>query len=200
MSHYFLLAVSVKIFFFILLFKLFFWLNVSRHFFKNKLFGYEKNYICGVTFSTPGNQGATFSIDQELGHLILEQPLLHQNTREYLLLVRAMDHAHKPKSASIPVRITVRSSLNIPPSWTGAKLPRVVELSEWALPSTVVAMVTAASPPSLHYEIVSGNSAEESFVVSPSSGVLSLNTPLDYETNNFYNLTIKATNTVCIAL
>ncbi|KAB7505675.1 Fat-like cadherin-related tumor suppressor-like protein [Armadillidium nasatum] len=143
-----------------------------------------------------GNQGATFTIDSELGHIILLEPLLQTKTKEFLLLVRAMDHAHKPKSSSIPVRILVKPSLDVPPTWDGSSVPRVIELSEWTSPNTVIAIVAALSPPSLMYEIESGNTVEEAFTVSPSSGVLTLNYPLDYEVLNFYNITIKATNSV----
>ena len=167
--------------------------------------------------SSSGNSGGVFSIDPSLGIIRLAQsldrgPSVHGG--EYLVLVRATDHAPLPRSASLPVRITVALARDALPTFTRAA-PRVsadllrrtdaatvVELSEWAIRGTAVAIVAATAPrTALYYEIIGGNSGgpEASgvlFAVTPSSGVVSLAGQLDREACAWYNLTITATNTV----
>ena len=41
-----------------------------------------------------------------------------------------------------------------------------------------------------------GGNTGGAFAISPSSGVVSLASPLDYETTAWYNLTVEATNMV----
>lgn len=136
---------------------------------------------------------------------------------EYLVLVRATDHAPQPRSASLPVRITVTMSVDTPPSWSlssnnvihhSKHLPRsqvrsVIEVSEWASRGSIIASAAATAPKtSLHYQISGGNSAngddeqEGMFAITSSSGVLSLAAQLDREKCSWYNLTISATNLV----
>lgn len=85
---------------------------------------------------------------------------------------------------------------------------QVVEVSEWAPRGTAVAIATVTSPrSSMHYTILDGNSPldgneEGMFLITPSSGVISLATLLDREKCPFYNLTVSATNSVsalCVA-
>lgn len=142
-----------------------------------------------------GNAGGIFSIEPSLGVVSLTRPLMESEPSEYLLLVRAMDHASQARAASVPVRVMVTSSPDAPPSWQGEDTPRVVEVGEWMATGSAVARLTASSPSSLHYTLTGGND-EGVFMVSPASGVVSLATPLDYETTAWYNLTITATNLV----
>ncbi|XP_071532452.1 fat-like cadherin-related tumor suppressor homolog isoform X3 [Panulirus ornatus] len=140
-----------------------------------------------------GNAGGIFSIHPSLGVVRLTRPLMESEPSEYLLLVRAMDHASQARAASVPVRVMVTSSPDAPPSWQGDDTPRVVEVGEWIATGSAVARLTASSPSSLHYTLTGGND-EGVFMVSPASGVVSLAAPLDYETTAWYNLTITATN------
>ena len=64
-------------------------------------------------------------MDTSTGVLHLARSLVHSDISEYLLLVRAMDHASQPKAASVPVRIQVTSSPDVPPSWAGTPMPKV---------------------------------------------------------------------------
>ncbi|XP_063862581.1 fat-like cadherin-related tumor suppressor homolog isoform X4 [Scylla paramamosain] len=139
-----------------------------------------------------GNAGGIFSIDSALGVISLTRTLLEAEPSEYLLLVRAMDHAIQAKAASVPVRVIVTSSQNSPPSWEENN-PKVVEVGEWVAVGTGLARITASSPSSLHYSLTSGND-NSPFIISPASGVVSVATPLDYESTSWYNLTITATN------
>ena len=165
-----------------------------------------------------GNSGGVFSIDPERGIIRLAIRLSSSPTKEYLILVRAADHhVPHPRSASLPVRITVTMATDVPPSWTKAlhfpSIPsqrstptrnfaaQVIEVSEWAPRGTVVAVVAVATPTwSLQYEIAESGFAENCpnnlFVVTPSSGVLSLAGQLDREKCDWYNITVTATTAV----
>ena len=68
-------------------------------------------------------------MDSNTGVLHLARSLVHSDISEYLLLVRAMDHAAQPKAASVPVRIQVTSSPDVPPSWAGTPMPKVEYIS-----------------------------------------------------------------------
>lgn len=148
-----------------------------------------------VAFPCPsGNAGGIFNIDTALGVISLTRTLAEAQPPEYLLLVRATDHAAQARAASVPVRVMVTASQSSPPSWQGNK-PHVEEVGEWVAVGTALARVTASSPSALHYSLTGGNE-HSAFVISPASGVVSVATPLDYETTSWYNLTITATNLV----
>ncbi|XP_050706594.1 protocadherin Fat 3-like [Eriocheir sinensis] len=146
-----------------------------------------------VAFPCPsGNAGGIFNMDTALGVISLTRTLAEAQPQEYLLLVRATDHAAQARAASVPVRVMVTASQSSPPSWQGNK-PHVEEVGEWVAVGTALARVTASSPSALHYSLTGGNE-HSAFVISPASGVVSVATPLDYETTSWYNLTITATN------
>lgn len=79
---------------------------------------------------------------------------------------------------------------------------QVVEVSEWTSRGTAIAIATVTAPrTSMNYKITNGNSPlhgneEGMFLITPSSGVITLATLLDREKCDFYNLTIVATNPV----
>ncbi|XP_050707159.1 fat-like cadherin-related tumor suppressor homolog [Eriocheir sinensis] len=124
------------------------------------------------------NAGGIFNIDTALG---------------VISLTRTLADAQPPEpAASVPVRVMVTASQSLPPSWQGNK-PHVEEVREWVAVGTALARVTASSPSALHYSLTGGNE-HSAFVISPASGVVSVATPLDYETTSWYNLTITATN------
>ncbi|XP_050703882.1 fat-like cadherin-related tumor suppressor homolog [Eriocheir sinensis] len=133
-----------------------------------------------------GNAGGIFNIDTALGVISLTRTLADAQPPEYLLLVRATDHAAQARAASVPVRVMVTASQSSPPSWQGNK-PHVEEVGEWVAVGTALARVTASSPSALHYSLTGGNE-HSAFVISPASGVVSVATPLDYETTSWYNL------------
>ncbi|XP_064099968.1 fat-like cadherin-related tumor suppressor homolog isoform X2 [Macrobrachium nipponense] len=140
-----------------------------------------------------GNAGGLFAMEPSLGVIRLARELVDSDPREYLLLVRAMDHGRQARAASVPVRVIVASSPEAPPSWKEGEAPKVVEMNEWTSVGSAIARLAATSPSSLQYSITGGND-EGVFVVSPSSGVVSLATTLDFETTAWYNLTLTATN------
>lgn len=58
-----------------------------------------------------------------------------------------------------------------------------------------VAHLDVRSMSSLQFEILDGNSGD-TFIISPSTGVITTQKYLDYETNKFYNLSVIAINMV----
>ncbi|XP_050720733.1 fat-like cadherin-related tumor suppressor homolog [Eriocheir sinensis] len=82
-----------------------------------------------------GNAGGIFNIDTALGVISLTRTLAEAQPPEYLLLVRATDHAAQARAASVPVRVMVTASQSSPPSWQGNK-PHVEEVGEWVAVGT----------------------------------------------------------------
>ncbi|XP_076064277.1 fat-like cadherin-related tumor suppressor homolog, partial [Oratosquilla oratoria] len=141
-----------------------------------------------------GNAGGAFSMDESLGILRVARTLSRVEQSEYILLVRATDHATQPRAASVPVRVILNAAPQSPPTWqTTGQGAKVVEVSEWSTVGTAVARVSASSSSSVYYDIRQGN-IDGAFTISPSSGVVRLATPLDFETTESYNLTIASTN------
>lgn len=70
----------------------------------------------------------------------------------------------------------------------------VCEVYENEPAGTLVATLEARSSSSVWYSLEGG---EGRFSLNPSSGVLSLASPLDYETQDMYNVTVVALNMVC---
>lgn len=69
------------------------------------------------------------------------------------------------------------------------------EIQENLHEGSSVIIVSAFSLSTVYYEISDSN-RDRLFVINPNSGVISCTEPLDYETNNFFNLTVRATNMV----
>lgn len=169
-----------------------------------------------------GNSEGLFSIDPSLGIIRAAEGFSGKASLadEHTLLIRASDNAPEPRSASVPVRIRVTIARDAPPTWekalhiggldapptwappTRTQAGQIIEVSEWAPRGTAVAIATATAPmTALHYSITGGDSSadderEGTFLVTPSSGVVSLAALLDREIYSWYNLTITATNAV----
>lgn len=69
------------------------------------------------------------------------------------------------------------------------------ELYEGELAGTIVKHLEARSTSSLQFEIIRGNT-DNRFSINPSTGVVTTNWALDYETVRLYNLSVTATNMV----
>lgn len=104
-----------------------------------------------------------------------------------------MDHGDSPLNGSVNVHIIITISDNAPPKFD--KSEYIIELFENGRSETKVVGVTASCRSSVYYEIIDGNE-EDSFTINPTSGVILTTKSLDYETNVFFNLTVRATNMV----
>ena len=69
------------------------------------------------------------------------------------------------------------------------------EIQENLHEGSTVIIVSAISRSSVYYEIIDGDESGL-FAINPNSGTISCTKRLDYETTNFFNLTVQATNMV----
>lgn len=74
-----------------------------------------------------------------------------------------------------------------------------VELFENTPPRTEVTHIEVTSTSSLNFEIISGDE-ENTFLINPNNGILMTRIELDFERIKMYNLTIAATNMVCMKI
>ena len=74
-----------------------------------------------------------------------------------------------------------------------------MELYENTLPGTEITHVEATSTSSLNFEIISGDK-ENTFLINPNNGIVMTRKEFDYEKIRTYNLSIVATNMVCIKI
>ncbi|XP_052738209.1 fat-like cadherin-related tumor suppressor homolog isoform X2 [Bicyclus anynana] len=141
-----------------------------------------------VLYSLAGDAGGQFSVD-ELGDVRLARALPPAGPREYALLVRAANPPPSARAAALPLQVLVVEPEDAPPRFADAAL--ALEVAEDAAPGTVLAALEARSESALRYELLGARGA---FRLDPAFGVLSVAAPLDYETEDSYNLTVVATN------
>ncbi|KNC25725.1 putative Fat-like cadherin-related tumor suppressor [Lucilia cuprina] len=138
-----------------------------------------------------GNVGNIFEIDNILGTIYLSQNLDILQMQEYMLQVKAVDCGNPPLASQIPVHIIVTMSDNDPPKFNS--LTSSIELYENLPVGYFVTKLETRSSSSVFYNIVEGND-EGFFYINPSTGVILVNSKIDYEKNRQFNLTIKGTN------
>ncbi|CAG9865049.1 unnamed protein product [Phyllotreta striolata] len=143
-----------------------------------------------------GNVGNVFKIDAEMGTISVARELDLTTVKEYTLHVKATDHGQPPLSSTVPAHIMITMADNAPPKFVAKEL--AAEIYEDQPLGSYVAHLEVKSTSSLQFEIISGNDGG-AFVISPSTGVLTTNKYLDYETVKYYNLSIIATNMASIS-
>lgn len=111
----------------------------------------------------------------------------------YELVVMATDRGDNPMSNTAYVIIDVTISDNAPPRFD--TLEYMAELHENQPWFTNVYTVTANCRSSLIYTIIGGNE-KAIFAINPNSGVVYTKLSVDYETDQSFNLTIKATSII----
>ncbi|EDW19762.2 fat-like cadherin-related tumor suppressor homolog isoform X3 [Drosophila mojavensis] len=138
-----------------------------------------------------GNVGSMFEIDSTFGIIYLTASLDINKMQEYMLQVKAVDLGQPPLSSQVPVHIIVTMSDNDPPKFFTDMIS--LEMFENLNVGSFVTQVEARSSSSIFFNIISGN-INDSFRINPSTGVIVINTNVDYEIIKIYNLTVKATN------
>ncbi|XP_068148588.1 LOW QUALITY PROTEIN: fat-like cadherin-related tumor suppressor homolog [Drosophila tropicalis] len=142
-------------------------------------------------FIITGNVGSVFAIDSTFGIITLAGKLNINNVQEYMLQIKAADQGNPSLSSQIPVHIIVTMSENDPPKFFPNAI--VLEIFENLSVGTFVTQVTARSSSSVFFNIIDGN-INDTFRINPSTGVIVINSNIDYETNKFFNLTVQGTN------
>ncbi len=140
-----------------------------------------------------GNIGNAFQIDENLGIISVAKELDINALSEYMLQVKASDNGEPSKWAHIPVHIMVQMSDNAPPRFTTDIRDRATEIYENIPVGSFVKHLEVRSTSSVLFEIFEGN-VNDIFFINPSTGIITTKDYVDYERNNFYNLTIRATN------
>lgn len=141
----------------------------------------------------PGNADSTFSIDDHSGIISVAKELNRQVHSSFEMLVSATDMGEPPLTSTTKVEIAVTISTNSPPKFLQKEYS--VELLENLPPGTVVTSIIATSLSTVVYAILKGDN-EGFFNINPNSGVIFTLKPIDYEKNQFFNLTVMATNIV----
>lgn len=129
-----------------------------------------------------GNVGNVFQIDGFSGTVFLSQTLNILQMQEYMLQIKASDCGTPPSSSQIPVHIIVVMADNDPPRFN---VPRsTIEIYENLQIGTFITHFDTRSSSSVFYTIVNGND-EGFFYINPSTGVMLVNSKIDYETHKY---------------
>lgn len=140
-----------------------------------------------------GNIGNAFEIDENLGIISVAKELDIQKLPEYMIQVKASDNGKTPLSSQIPVHIMVQMADDASPRFISDKRDHAAEIYENIPIGSFVKHLEIRSTSSVMFEIVSGNTGDI-FFINPSTGIITTNDEVDYEKNNFFNLSIRATN------
>lgn len=150
-----------------------------------------------ITYSiTSGNVGNVFTIDPDLGIVQVARELDLSTSNEYTLHIKAADHGHPSLSATVPAHVILAMADNAPPRFVEREIAS--EIYEDQPVGTYVAHLNVRSSSSLQFDIIAGNT-DSAFMISPSTGVITTQKTLDYETTKFYNLTIDAVNMASVS-
>lgn len=151
-----------------------------------------------ITYSIiSGNVGNVFAIDPDLGIISVARELDLTLASEYMLRIKAVDHGHPALSSSVPAHIMLTMADNAPPRFARKEI--AAEIYEDQPLGSYVAHLNVRSTSSMQFEIIDGN-LDNVFLISPSTGVITTQKYLDYETDKFYNLTVIAINMVGFAI
>ncbi|KAL1490534.1 hypothetical protein ABEB36_013210 [Hypothenemus hampei] len=158
---------------------------------------HDKGENAVITYSiVSGNVGNVFSIDPDLGTISIARELDLTSASEYTLHIRASDHGQPPLWSTVPAHISLSMADNAPPRFINKEI--AAEIYEDQPLGSYVAHLDVRSTSSLQFEILTGNS-DDSFIISPSTGVITTQKHLDYETNKFYNLSVIAINMASVS-
>ncbi|XP_061626478.1 protocadherin-23 isoform X1 [Phyllopteryx taeniolatus] len=133
---------------------------------------------------------------KNVGQLVICGPLDRETVESYALTVSVSDRGMPRLNSSVVVTVTVLDCNDNAPFFASTEYH--VQVSENSHVGTSLAQVNASDPDLggnglLHYDIISGNSGGH-LKLDPESGVLVVNTSLDYEEDSEYTLTIRVSD------
>ncbi|KAK2817251.1 hypothetical protein Q5P01_025442 [Channa striata] len=153
-----------------------------------------------------GNEEKRFCLDVKMiqvenqmnnvGKLVLCNPLDRETTESYALTVSVSDRGKPPLNSSAVIMVTVTDCNDNAPVFSSTEYH--AQVSENSQVGAMLVQVSAHDPDLgtnglLHYDIISGNSKGH-LKLDPQSGLLVVNHSLDYEEDTKYTLTIRASD------
>ncbi|XP_077381246.1 protocadherin-23 [Festucalex cinctus] len=131
-----------------------------------------------------------------VGQLVLCGPLDRETVKDYALTVRVSDRGTPRLSSAADILVTVSDCNDNAPVFASTEFH--VQVSENSHAGTSLVQVNATDPDAgvngrLRYDIISGNSPGR-LKLDPESGLLVVNTSLDYEEDSEYALTIRVSD------
>ncbi|XP_076844234.1 protocadherin Fat 4 isoform X2 [Brachyhypopomus gauderio] len=144
-----------------------------------------------VTYTIISGADDSFRVDPESGDLIATKRLDRERRSKYSLLVRADDGQ---QSSDVRVNITVSDVNDHTPKFSRAVYS--FDVPEDVTAGSIVAAILASDSDSgVNGEItyaLEEHGDDTTFLLNPVTGVFNLTQPLDYETQQYYVLTVRA--------
>lgn len=157
---------------------------------------YDTNHI-----EYPDDGINAFEIDKSSGNLVVSRQLDREKQSEYRLEVRALDTSatNNPQSSAVTIRVEVVDVNDNSPKWP--MNPIILNVPEDIPVSTVISNYSASDADTsanadLRYSLVKAypEGASKIFLVDTLTGIITLNSPLDYEEFSEYTLIVRATD------
>ncbi|KAK2846751.1 hypothetical protein Q5P01_009750 [Channa striata] len=140
-----------------------------------------------------GNFEDTFHLEQSSGELRVENPLDHENKKEFTLLIEARDSGSPPFSLFAEIHLNISDINDNVPQFMQAEFR--CEVFENSPPSWVCDVLAIDADSGIYsavlYNITEGNT-DNFFTIDPENGFLSTTASLDRENISEYNLTVEA--------
>ncbi|KAF3693195.1 Protocadherin Fat 4 [Channa argus] len=140
-----------------------------------------------------GNFEDTFHLEQSSGELTVENPLDHENKKEFTLLIEARDSGSPPFSSFTEIHLNISDiNDNFPQFMQADYRCEVLENSPPSWVCDVLAIdADSDSYGTLRYNITEGNT-DNFFTIDHENGYLSTTASLDRENISEYSLTVEA--------
>lgn len=157
---------------------------------------YDTNHVGGNE-----DDLTAFEIDKRAGNLVVCRELDREKQSEYLLEVRALDTttSNNPQSSAVTIRIEVVDVNDNSPIWPAD--PITITIPEDTPVSTVISNYSASdadtsSNADLRYTLWKAypESGSKVFTVDSLTGIITLNSALNYEELSEYTLVVTATD------
>ena len=143
-----------------------------------------------------GNINSTFQITSDTGEILLVKTIDREEISVFRLKVLAMDRGSPARNSTADVIINVDDVNDNPPIFNQSFYE--VKVSEAQAVGTTLFRVAATDKDiddnaRLRYDITSGNDLD-CFEVNPTTGVVSLKKPLDFDKNSEHRFIVRATD------
>lgn len=151
----------------------------------------ERNSYVEYYLLTPG---VPFAVSRVEGNMQVTGPLDRETMSSYPLLVQATDKGTPPQSSTMNLTIYITDVNDNAPAFS--MTPYEATLDEDTPVGLEFLKVTASDPDEglnsiIRYSIFSGDSSH-AFAIDPVTGVISVNSGLNYEQRSSYTLTVRA--------